>query len=253
MIIDVMDLHTHTIASGHAYNTIYEMARSASEKGLKLLGITDHGPAMMSAVPRNYFNNFKMLPRELYGVKVMFGCELNILDYEGNVDLELPMLKKQDFTVASIHKACYSVGSPAQNTEAYINAMKNPYIQIIGHPDDTEIPVDYEGLVLAAKEHRVLLEVNSESLHPRCARKETYASYLVMLDFCKRHGVPIILDSDAHCEVDVGNHVRSQALLSKIGFPEELVINRSLETAAEYIPFLKKLLAGEVSQIVAAV
>lgn len=31
---DIMDLHTHTVASGHAYNTIYEMARSASEKGI---------------------------------------------------------------------------------------------------------------------------------------------------------------------------------------------------------------------------
>ena len=253
MLIDVMDLHTHTIASGHAYNTIYEMARSASEKGLKLLGVTDHGPAMKSAVPRNYFNNFKMLPRELYGVKVMFGCELNILDYEGNVDLELPMLMKQDFTVASIHKACYQVGTRAQNTDAYINAMANPYVQIIGHPDDTEIPVDYEGLVCAAKKHHVLLEMNSESLHPRCARVGTYANYLIMLEQCKKYDVPIILDSDAHCEVDVGNHKRSQSILSQVGFPQELVINRSLDAAAAYIPFLKKLLAGEVSQLVASV
>lgn len=252
-MVDLMDLHTHTIASGHAYNTIYEMARSASEKGLSLLGITDHGPAVRSVVPPNYFNNFKMLPRELYGVKVMFGCELNILDFEGNVDLELPMLKKQDFTVASLHKACYAVGTAEQNTEAYINAMMNPYVQIIGHPDDAEIPVDYEGLVLAAKRHHVLLEVNSESLHPRCARKGTYANYLIMLDFCKRYGVPVILDSDAHCEVDVGNHVRSQTMLREVDFPEELVINRSVQAAAEYIPFLKMLLAGEVSQIVAAV
>lgn len=253
MIIDVMDLHTHTIASGHAYNTIYEMARSASEKGLKLLGITDHGPAMMSAVPRNYFNNFKMLPRELYGVKVMFGCELNILDYEGNVDLEPFMLKKQDFAIASIHKACYTIGTPVQNTDAYVNTMKNPYIQIIGHPDDTEIPVDYEGLVLAAKENHVLLEMNSESLHPRCARKGTYANYLIMLEFCKKYDVPIVLDSDAHCEVDVGNHARSIGILENVGFPQELVINRSMRAAVEYIPFLKKLLDGDVSQIAASV
>ena len=42
----VMDMHTHTIASGHAYNTIYEMARWAASKGVALLGITDHGPRM---------------------------------------------------------------------------------------------------------------------------------------------------------------------------------------------------------------
>lgn len=252
-MMDVMDLHTHTIASGHAYNTIYEMARSASEKGLQLLGITDHGPSMMSAVPKNYFNNFKMLPRKIYGVNIMFGCELNILDYDGNVDLELFMLKKQDFAVASIHKACYTIGTSSQNTDAYINAMKNPYIQIIGHPDDTDIPVDYEGLVLAAKENQVLLEMNSESLHPRCARKGTYANYLIMLELCKKHGVPIVLDSDAHCEIDVGNHIRSTGILKNIEFPQELVINRSMKAVAEYIPFVKRLLDGELSPIVAAV
>ena len=111
---DIMDLHTHTVASGHAYNTIYEMARSASERGLSLLGITDHGPAMKSGVPANYFNNFKMLPRELYGIKLMFGCELNILDYDGKIDLPQSMLEKQDFTVASIHKPLYTIGTVLQ-------------------------------------------------------------------------------------------------------------------------------------------
>ena len=42
----ILDTHTHTIASGHAYNTINEMVRSAADKGLKLLGITDHAPMM---------------------------------------------------------------------------------------------------------------------------------------------------------------------------------------------------------------
>ena len=45
-MIDILDMHTHTVASGHAYNTIYEMAQSAADKGLELLGIADHGPAM---------------------------------------------------------------------------------------------------------------------------------------------------------------------------------------------------------------
>ena len=37
-----LDVHTHTIASGHAYATITEMASAASRQGLKLLGITEH-------------------------------------------------------------------------------------------------------------------------------------------------------------------------------------------------------------------
>ena len=75
---DLMDLHTHTVASGHAYNTIWEMAAAAAEKGLPLLGIADHGPAMPGSADELYFRNFKMLPREVHGVKLMFGCELNI-------------------------------------------------------------------------------------------------------------------------------------------------------------------------------
>lgn len=48
------DIHTHSIASGHGTTcTISDMAKAASQKGLKLLGITDHGPATLAA--RNFF------------------------------------------------------------------------------------------------------------------------------------------------------------------------------------------------------
>ena len=44
------DIHTHSIASGHGTTcTISDMAKAASQKGLKLLGITDHGPATLAA------------------------------------------------------------------------------------------------------------------------------------------------------------------------------------------------------------
>ena len=55
------DLHTHTIASGHAYSTIKEMANSAKEKGLKLLGITEHAPTMPGTCHEFYFQNFRVL------------------------------------------------------------------------------------------------------------------------------------------------------------------------------------------------
>ena len=47
------DIHTHSIASGHGTScTISDMAKEASRKGLKLLGISDH----WSRNPR--FRNF---------------------------------------------------------------------------------------------------------------------------------------------------------------------------------------------------
>ena len=56
-MIDLMDLHTHTLACGHAYNTLYEMARSASEKGVPLFGSSDHAPAMPGSCHKYYFTN----------------------------------------------------------------------------------------------------------------------------------------------------------------------------------------------------
>ena len=249
---DIMDLHTHTIASSHAYNTIYEMAAAASRKGVALLGITDHGPNMPGSKHQSYFNNFKMLPRELYGVKVMFGCELDILDYNGSVDLPERILRKQDYVVASLHKNCCTPGTMAENTQAYLNVMKHPKVSIIGHPDDTAYPVDYETLVHAAKEYHVLLEVNSNSLHPRCVRSGARENYAVMLEWCKKLQAPIVINSDAHCEIDVGNHGRVHAMLEELDFPQELVANRSLDAAAAYIPFLRRLLDGELTPMEAA-
>ena len=40
----VADLHTHTLACGHAYSTLTEVIQEASDKGLKAVGLTEHGP-----------------------------------------------------------------------------------------------------------------------------------------------------------------------------------------------------------------
>lgn len=240
---DILDLHTHTTASGHAYNTLYEMVHSAADKKLQLLGITDHAPRIPGACHPFHFLNFKVIPRTICGVRILMGCELNIIDYEGNIDLESRYQKGLDFGIASIHEPCYECGTVSQNTAAYLGAMKNPLVHIIGHPDDGRFPSDYETLVCAAKEHHVLLEINNSSLVPGCSRKNARENILSILEYCRKYQVPVILDSDAHCEIDVGNHARARSILEEIQFPDELVVNDSLEKAAVFIPALQKHLA----------
>lgn len=103
-MIDLLDLHTHTTASGHAYNSLYEMVRSASVRGLSLFGCSDHAPAMPGSCHSFHFINFKVLPRTLYGVRLMMGVELNIMDYDGTVDLEQSVLEPLDYAIASLHQ-----------------------------------------------------------------------------------------------------------------------------------------------------
>ena len=48
--------------------------------------------------------------------------------------------------------------------------MKNPYVNIIGHPDDGRYDIDYEALVQGAKEYGKVLELNNHSMDPDCTR-----------------------------------------------------------------------------------
>ena len=76
----LVDLHTHTVSSGHAYNTITENALAASRRGLKLLGMTDHGPSMPGAPHLYHFGNLSIIPEEISGVKILPGVEANIIN-----------------------------------------------------------------------------------------------------------------------------------------------------------------------------
>lgn len=241
-MLDILDLHTHTIASGHAYNTLYEMTKAASEKGLTLFGSSDHGPAMRGASDAFYFINFKVIPRDLYDIKLIMGCELNILDCTGKIDLSERYLKGLDYAIASLHDFLFKKGTAKENAMACINAMKSPYVQIIGHPDDGRIPIDYEMLVNGAKMTGKLLEINSSSLHPKSPRVNSRENYIKMLSICRRLEVPVILGSDAHVAADVGNHEMALKLLEELDFPEELVVNTSLDKLLPYIPKLKNYL-----------
>ncbi len=225
----VTDTHSHPIASGHAYNTVEEMAKAAADRGLLALAITDHGPKMPGSCDAMYFRNFKIIDRFRYGVELLMGCELNIMDYDGTLDLSEKDFQQLDITIASIHTICYTVGTKAENMRAYRKAMENPLVDIIGHPDDGRVPVDYEELVRCAKETGKLLELNNSSLDPKNARENGYENMKRMLGFCEKYGVSVTLGSDAHFCDRAGCFDDVQALLTEIRFPEELVVSTSVE------------------------
>ena len=224
------DLHTHTIASGHASTaTITDMAKAAQNLGLQLLGISDHGPATMHGAKPSYFRSLAYAPKERLGVKLLYGAEVNILDNTGSLDLDNAILKGLDFVIASLHKPVKKPGSIAENTHAYIEAMKNPYVKIIGHCDDTKFPVDYLALVQAAMEHHVLLELNDSSLRPNGYRGDTRFNDLMLLNLCKHFKYPILLSSDSHGPKYVGNFDHAMEMVRLAEFPKELILNYSIE------------------------
>ena len=230
-----LDMHTHTLASGHAFSTIQEMAKAGAEKGLKLLGITEHTPGIPGTCDPIYFRNLHVVPRQMYGIELMLGAEINILDGRGNMDADDDLMRRLDIRIAGIHSLCYEHGTKEENTSGMVQAIRHPYIQIISHPGDGTAALDFEPMVLASKECGTLLEINNSSLKPTRNKVDARDNNLEILHLCKRYEVPVILGSDAHISFDIANYEHLYALLQETEFPEELIVNRSVEIFKNYL------------------
>lgn len=229
-----LDVHTHTIVSGHAFSTVQEMAKAASEKGLEYLGITEHGPGIPGTCHPIYFRNTHVVPREMYGVKLLMGAELNILDKHGTLDLDEFYYKLMDIRIAGIHLLCWDGGTKTENTDGMVAAIENPWTHIISHPGDGTAELDFEPIVMAAKRTNTLLEINSSSMKPCRGKTVAVGNNLEILRLCKQHDVPVILGSDAHISFDIANYEYALPLLEQTNFPQELVMNDKPEAFFAY-------------------
>lgn len=225
----LIDLHTHTIASGHAYSTWNENVMAAQKKGLKVLGMSEHARMMPGTCGELYFYNFRVLPKQIGDLRVYNGIEANIYDHSGSIDVEEPVLSKVDYIIASMHTPCIAGGTVAQNTQALLGAMRNPFVKIIGHPDDARYPLDYEELTTAAVAEKVALELNNSSLNPLSARKDGEKCIRKLLEKCIDNHTMIIMGTDSHYCEQVGDFTNSYKILEELNFPEEQIINMHIE------------------------
>ena len=213
------------------------MAKTARTQHLNMLGISDHGPATLGGGKPAYFRNLTYAPKNRMGIRMLYGAEVSILDNHGKLDLEDEILKHLDYVIASLHRPAKRPGSKEENTRSYIEAMKKPYVRIIGHCDDVKFPVDYLALVEAAMEYHVILELNDSSLRPDGYRGDTRFNDMMLLNLCKHFHYPILLSSDSHGTGHIGNFDHAMELIRIAEFPEELILNRS---SGEFLSWLEK-------------
>lgn len=234
---NLIDIHTHTIVSGHAFNTLTEMVDHAQKIGLKLYGITEHGPGIPGTCDPVYFRNMYIVPRQYGDMRLMMGAELNILDYDGNLDIKEDFyFRCFDVTIAGLHQLCYKDGNRQQNTSALLGAINNPHVNIISHPcDGTASDFDIEAVVLEAKKTGTLLELNNSTLNPYRGKRLAKGFYITMLRLCKKYDHPIIISSDAHHTSQLGDHQYVQPLLKELNFPDELILNDKVD---DFLSFL---------------
>lgn len=233
------DLHVHTIASGHGYSTIKEIVDIAVEKGVKMIGITDHGLNMPGAPHWYHFTNMISLPRVLNGVEVLRGVEANILDAAGTIDMpEMVLSSYLDLVLAGFHdETGYTGKSVEDHTRAMIAAIQNPYVHVIVHPGNPKYPVDVEKVVRAAKEYNKAIEINSNSLIVRPGSIDRCNQFAKM---AKKYGVWVALNSDAHICYNVGNCEQAVNLAREAGITEEQMLNSSVDRVYQFLDWHKR-------------
>lgn len=226
------DMHTHTIASTHAYSTITENCKWASLNGIKAVAMTDHGVNMPDSPHIWHFENQRILPRKIEGTVVIKGIEADIIDFDGSIDVPKWLLKDLEWVIASMHKQTTPSGSEEEITLAYENVMKDPNVDMIGHPTTDFFKCDLDRLAKMAKEYNKIIEINESSVvWKKGSRENSYT----LLRACMKYGTMISVDTDSHfCQL-IGKTPEVSKIIEEVGFPESLIINSDWEKLRAWI------------------
>jgi len=205
----LVDTHSHTVASTHAYSTVHDYFSHAKSNGILMFGITDHAPAMPDSPHFWHFGNMKIIPRFSDGIAMLRGIEANILpenpgvigDMHDLVDLDIPtkLMPFLDYAIASFHEPVFPPSDIDTNTKAVIRAISSGKCQILGHPGNPRYPLHYEEVIRAAKDNNVLIEVNNSSFLLSRSRVVN-ATPLRFLEFLAEHDKKVAVELRAWAE-----------------------------------------------------
>jgi DNA polymerase (family X) len=190
------DMHTHTHWSADGKNTLAQMVEAAAARGYEYYAITDHSHYMREGKLARQLEEIDALRAKFPKLRILAGVEANIRS-NGEVDVPEDELAQLDWVVASVHQAPEN-----RPTERVLEAMDNPYVDVIGHLTGRRIrtrgprDVDVERVIEKALEVGCFLEVNGQP--DRLDLRDVHARA------AKEAGLKLVLDSDAH-------EVRSQS------------------------------------------
>lgn len=227
-----IDTHTHTTMSGHAFSTLLENVEFAAKHGLEGIVASEHGPAVPGAQPGYSAGILRTIPEEYNGVRIYRGGEANILNAGGKIDIKEKYLQMMDLVIASLHETSYDSSDHEKATTAVVNALDNPYVDVIGHPGNPYFPVDFETVVKQAQKRGKMLEVNNHSF---VVREGSNVTCRQVIRLCKEYGVPILVSSDAHVCFNIGVFDQAKAILKEENFPEELIYSRNRQAFEAYL------------------
>ena len=189
------DLHIHSRYSD-GVDTIEKIAKFGKDLGYQYVGIADHSRSVRYAggmdIEAIYkkMEEIQSLNKKLTGITILMGTEVDILQ-DGSLDYPDELLERMDYVIAAIHQ-----GFKKNVTERLLDAMDNPYVDMIAHPTGrlisgrTGYDVDIEKVMEKASKTGVALEINA--YYDRLDLNDTNAR------MAKQLGVRFVINTDAH-------------------------------------------------------
>ncbi|MBU3842270.1 MAG: phosphatase [Candidatus Fusobacterium pullicola] len=236
----LIDLHIHTNVNPHAYSTLEENIRSAQEKGMRVIAITNHGPALQDSPHWWSLVNMRVIPEYVGDLRVLKGVETNIIDENGNFDINQRIYDVMDIILCGLHTV-EAYGDPSdiiKNTRAVINMIRSQKIDIMVHLGNPQFPLEYELVVQEAVKAGVAIEINNSSL--KNSRKGSRPNCKKILELCKKYEAMVSLGTDSHISYDIGEFKEAQLLIEEVGYPVESIINYSMENLDKFLENRRK-------------
>jgi len=217
-------IHCHTTYSDGRHS-VEQMARAAEAMGMKYITITDHSPTAQYArglkldqLKRQWDEISRV--QEKVSIKLLRGTESDILR-EGELDYPDSVLEKFDVIIASIHNR-YKLDED-QTTRRVVNAMKNPFFKIWGHPSGRlvqrrpPIACRIDEILDAIAESGAAIEISGDphrlDMEPTWARK------------AQKRGAKFVISTDAHSMAELANLKFGIGLARRAGVRRGEVLN----------------------------
>jgi putative hydrolase len=236
-----IDLHVHTTASGHGFNSLEECAKAAENKGMKAIAITDHGPNLKGAPQSPYFSVLcNLVPETIGKVRILKGIESNILDTDGTIDAPMSLRSKFDIILVYTHPfTAYRDAGEKLNTRAFVRAFdRNPCIDIIAHPVTTWFRLNIQEVVEAASSRGIAIELNENSLkNPGIDMKRVG----IMIESTLKAGGRFVVSSDAHVAASIGEMDRVEEIIRLYSIPASSIINKNLADTLAFVASRKEI------------
>ena len=240
------DIHTHTTFS-HGKGSIEDNVRAAAARGLKTVGISDHGPGHVTygvkrrniSVMRKEVERLKPLYRE---IEILLGVEANIINPSGKLDVTEEELKQFDYLLAGYHygvfgeSPAFALGLHVQNfiitnwlhagtktqrklnTELTVRAIYENNIKILTHPGDKG-SFDIGEIALACADRGTLMEIS------------TWHDWLTVegIRQAAKTDARFVISSDAHTPERIGDCQGAVDRIKDAGLDFERVVNLVVE------------------------